>query len=332
MSNFAYFRLPDENVYYKLICNVIRLGDLSELKGVEGFVMMPFKTTPDCPLVLFQPTMVFKSEVPAEPAPYVMQWHEASYRSGYRHAFSQLHYLLSTGALEKVVLAKRADCRVIFRKGDGVQLFLKACRLYPHQMIVYASSQLTNTWLMATPEVLLERTADSWHTMALAGTMREEGEWSQKNQREQSLVTDFISSVIEPFADDVRVDGPYTMKAGMLCHLRTDFNFQLKPDCRPEQLVKVLHPTPAVCGLPRDKAMAAIDAFENTPRYYYSGFCGPWNFRGMTNLFVTLRCMGKRNDRNFSMFAGGGLISESRDMDEWEETETKLEVMRNILR
>ena len=52
MSNFVYFRLPDENVYYKLICNVVRLGDLSELKGVEGFVMAPFKATHDCPLVL----------------------------------------------------------------------------------------------------------------------------------------------------------------------------------------------------------------------------------------------------------------------------------------
>ena len=332
MSNFVYFRLPDDNVYYKLICTVLRLGSLSELNGASGFVMAPFKASPDCPLVLFQPTVVLKSEVPAESEPYELQWHEASYRAGYRQAFAQMHYMLNSGTLEKVVLAKRADCRVIFQKGDGVQLFLKACHLYPHQMIVYVGSDLTNTWLMATPEVLFERTAEGWHTMALAGTSTVPDDWSMKNQREQLLVSEFIQLAIEPYVDDLRMNGPYTTEAGSLYHLRTDFDFQLKPNCRPEQLVEVLHPTPAVCGLPRDEAMAAIETYENTPRYYYSGFCGPWNFQGMTNLFVSLRCMGERNERNFSMFAGGGLIKESRDMEEWEETERKLDIMRNVLR
>lgn len=332
MDSFVYFRLPDESVYYKLVCNVMRLGALSELQSARGFVMAPFKVAADCPLVLFRPTSVFKAEVPARVGPYELLWQEASYRSSYRRSFSQLHYMLTSGELDKVVLARRTDCRIVYRKGELEQLFFRACRLYPHQMVACLKSELTNTWLMATPEVLLERTPDGWHTMALAGTMRKKGAWSLKNQREQALVSDFISKVVGPYANGLRVNGPYTVQAGQLYHLRTDFYFQLKSDCRPEQLVGELHPTPAVCGLPRDKAMAAIGAYEDMPRHYYSGFCGPWNLLDISRLFVSLRCMGKRNDRDFTMFAGGGLIKESNALDEWNETETKLDIMRDILR
>lgn len=332
MSAFVYFRLPEEKVYYKLIGSELRLNSLSELHNAQGFVMAPFKQSAESPLVLIQAHTVLNLPVPETPEPYELQWQEGSNQSNYRQAFSRLHYMLGSGALDKVVLAKRTDCRVVFRKGNGEALFFKACRIYPHQMIVYMSCPLTNTWLMATPEVLLEHTADGWHTMALAGTKNDAEEWDPKNQREQAMVAEYVQSKVEPFAEELKVKGPYTTEAGSLYHLRTDFNFQLKEDFFPEQLVEALHPTPAVCGLPVDKAMAAISAFENTPRYYYSGFCGPWNLEGMTNLFVSLRCMGKRNDRNFSMFAGGGLLKESRTLDEWEETEIKLNIIRNILK
>ena len=78
---------------------------MSELNGASGFVMAPFKASPDCPLVLFQPTVVLKSEVPAESEPYELQWHEASYRAGYRQAFAQMHYMLNSGTLEKARMA-----------------------------------------------------------------------------------------------------------------------------------------------------------------------------------------------------------------------------------
>ena len=92
-----------------------------------------------------------------------------------------------------------------------------------------------------------------------------------------------------------------------------------------------LHPTPAVCGLPKEAALSAIESFETISRGYYSGFCGPWNIHDESHLYVSLRCMQMYDERNFSLYAGGGLLKESRDKEEWEETEAKMNVMRRLL-
>ena len=61
--------------------------------------------------------------------------------------------------------------------------------------------------------------------------------------------------------------------------------------CGIGELVEALHPTPAVCGLPKQEAIDFITANESIDRKYYSGYCGPWNVGGKTALFVSLRCI-----------------------------------------
>lgn len=187
---------------------------------------------------------------------------------------------------------------------------------------------------MATPEILLDGDGIEWRTMALAGTMpyNENGaEWSAKNKAEQQYVSLYIKRCLKRYADEIKEEGPYTTQAANLVHLRTDFTFKLRPNATVGQLLHNLHPTPAVCGIPKDEAKSFIMANESNERLYYSGFAGPLNLNGNTHLYVSLRCMQMQTN-TCKLYAGGGILKESTEESEWKETEAKLSAMQQLLR
>jgi isochorismate synthase len=203
------------------------------------------------------------------------------------------------------------------------------------------STPQSGTWLTATPEILLEGHGHEWRTIALAGTMRlrndkadNEGQhlrWSAKNIQEQRYVASYLADVLRRYADDRHEEGPRTVRAANLVHLRSDFTFTLNNNCtRVGELLEALHPTPAVCGLPKEEAQRFILAHEHTPRHYYSGFMGPLNIAQSTHLYVSLRCM-HISTTACHLYAGGGLLRESIERQEWQETEAKMEAMRRLL-
>ena len=102
--------------------------------------------------------------------------------------------------------------------------------------------------------------------------------------------------------------GPYPAYAGALSHLKTDFHFSLKDNKNLGDLLKVLHPTPAVCGLPKEEAYRFILENEGYDRKYYSGFIGWLDPEGRTDLYVNLRCM-HIEDEQLTLYAGGGLLA-----------------------
>jgi isochorismate synthase len=168
--------------------------------------------------------------------------------------------------------------------------------------------------------------------MALAGTQpfTEDVSWKEKDVDEQRYVSTYITHQLERYAHHLCEDGPYTTRAGHLAHLRSDFHFTMNDPSHVGDLLYALHPTPAVGGLPKQEAFRFIRHYEHQPRQYYSGFLGPLHVRNQTHLFVTLRCM-RIYDDVCRLYAGGGLLRESVEESEWQETETKLDTMRRII-
>ena len=216
--------------------------------------------------------------------------------------------------------------------GYPIALFEKACESYPRVMVALVFTPQSGLWLTATPEVLLAGGDGQWQTMALAGTLayKDDLRWSDKNIQEQRYVATYIVKQLERFTGDFTEEGPYTVRAGHLAHLRSDFRFTLYNNTRVGELLQALHPTPAVCGLPKEAAFEFIQQYEHHRRSYYSGFMGPLAIDQSTHLFVTLRCM--QIFRNaYRLYAGGGLLKDSVEEQEWLETETKLDTMRRIV-
>ena len=180
----------------------------------------------------------------------------------------------------------------------------------------------------STPEIILSGEKDDWHTVALAGTQPlQDGKlpqvWDEKNRKEQEYVSSYIRGQLLSLGIHSTENGPYPAYAGALSHLKTDFRFSLQDNKGLGDLLKVLHPTPAVCGLPKDTAYRFILENEGYDRRYYSGFIGWLDPDGRTDLYVNLRCMHIEEEQ-LTLYAGGGLLASSELNDEWLETEKEV--------
>lgn len=341
LHNYVYYRLPEAS-HYTLMAQTSgepeQLGSVAELGDRSGFVVAPFEATDRHPIVLLRPDVI--EEHAAEGNCGCVDEDKETQADGDEHAayaadFARFHAEVLQGRFAKLVLSRQT--RLPMPQALSAQeLFMRACRLYPHQFIALISTTLTGIWLMATPEVLLDGDGDQWRTMALAGTMKmgEGGkaavEWSEKNLEEQRYVSQYIEHTLERYAEGVVAHGPYTTMAAHLLHLRTDFSFKLRNEKTIGALVEALHPTPAVCGIPKDEARRFIIDAESVDRKYYSGFCGPVAWKGETHLYVSLRCMEMEHDM-LALYAGGGILQGSNMETEWRETQTKLLTMRRLL-
>jgi isochorismate synthase len=183
----------------------------------------------------------------------------------------------------------------------------------------------------------------TFRTMALAATQPFTAEvtprtaiWRQKEIEEQALVARYIVSCFKQLRlREYHETGPRTVIAGQLLHLRTDFEVDLNAVPFPSlgtDMLRLLHPTSAVGGMPKAAAMQFIDAREGYDRTYYSGFLGPVNVAapGVSRLYVNLRCLQVRPDEAI-LYAGTGLTADSDPAREWQETEMKLQTISAVL-
>ena len=342
MSAYAIYRLPHEDhatLITQSVGEPMELHSLTELNGKQGFVVAPFEVKADQPVVLIQgktETIALSNEqLTADEGKNRLPSDMSNY---YKVDFANYHSQLEADKFRKIVLARCADEQM----PNGVKpidLFYRACQLYPRLFIALVDTEKSGCWLTATPEILLDGHGADWRTIALAGTMKLEGDqldgegetltWSTKNIQEQRIVATYITECLELFTGDFREEGPRTVRAANLVHLRSDFTFKLADNNKIGDLLQALHPTPAVCGLPKREAFKFIVKNEHTPRRYYSGFMGPVAQED-THLYVSLRCMNIDGDV-CHLYAGGGLLKDSVEEQEWLETEAKMETMKKLL-
>ena len=335
MQGFALYRQPYAHEYTLVAGDVEECASYSDLIGKKGFVIAPFSITPKNKLLIVGcERMVRGVDIPPLPSSDCGETRFSavtSARADYQLDFANFHARLLNNDFQKLVLSRSIE---IGRKpGDTPDvLFRKACASYPRMFISLVYTPQSGMWLTATPEILLSGSGDEWQTIALAGTVpyEENIRWSDKNIQEQRYVATYIIRQLEQFTTDFSESGPRTVRAGHLAHLRSDFHFRLPVKATFGALLEALHPTPAVCGLPKSEAFRFILSQEHHDRSYYSGFMGPLALDNQTHLYVTLRCM-RIFDNAFRLYAGGGLLQDSAEEQEWQETEIKLDTMRNII-
>ena len=343
--SFALYRLPGATtcVWCESKEQPLALARCSALDGRSGFLFAPFRLTAHTPLLLVVPDVIKEMSLDELPSiqgdMHFMEHDDSAERERYQQVFARFHQALCSGELQKVVLSRRAK-ETALQDIDPLALFKEACLSYPQHFVALVSTPQSGTWLMATPEILLQRQQGRWHTMALAGTMpsshfttTEEplhSIWSDKNIREQQYVSDYIRECLNRHASDISESAPQTLLAGQVMHIVTHFHFSFDAGQSLGCLIQALHPTPAVCGMPKREAYDFILQHEQHDRLYYSGFAGPLQLMDETQLFVTLRCM-QLEQRQYTLYAGGGLLKDSVAEKEWHETEYKMQTIRKCL-
>jgi isochorismate synthase len=239
---------------------------------------------------------------------------------------------IQEGELEKVVLARRFDYH--FNKISPTFTFLRLCNKYPNATCFWFVHKNEWQWMGATPELLASWNQSNIETTALAGTkgVDENRDWKEKEIKEQQVVTTDIIQKLKRFGAVVQpVKAPETITSGQVMHLQTRIYANLPDLDRAATIPETLHPTPAVCGIPSEKAKAYILSLERFERDAYTGYFGIQNARGTAGrYFVNLRSF-RFNDSQLQLYAGGGINHMSNPEAEWQETERKLETIRAVL-
>lgn len=238
---------------------------------------------------------------------------------------------------KKVVLSRCESVDLV--SFDFITTFQRLIYLYPTTFCYCFFHPKIGLWMGATPEQLLKAKENVFETTALAGTQKanleSEIRWEQKEKDEQQYVTDFIVKRLREVANSVVVTEPYSIKAGSIWHIKTDISGVLNENSTLEEVIDTLHPTPAVCGLPKKKAKAFILENENYDRTFYTGFLGELNSSFAndsisSDLFVNLRSMQIQENKAI-LYMGCGITKESIPEKEWEESVNKSMTMKRVL-
>lgn len=196
----------------------------------------------------------------------------------------------------------------------------------------------------ATPELLVEKTGKRVSSFPLAGSARRSPDpvkdaaavsglaSSEKDQREHAMVVEFILDTLTPYCRDlVCPEGTGLTSTRSMWHLGTRIDGTLKDDSIPSiVLAGLLHPTPAVCGLPRNKAAELIGQLEAFERGFYAGAVGWSNYHGDGAWYVAIRCAEVAGNAA-RLFAGAGIVPGSTPEAETAETDAKFGALLRAL-
>jgi len=353
---FVAYRHPRESEVYAQLQEDAVL-DYLENFNQEGFIFAPFNETKKT--VFFDRASAEIISTETQEIQVEENTAEKSFQSTLQE--KTVHEKLVNKGLEKIknsslkkVVLSRAE--QIITSADSINYFKRLLKKYPTAFVYCWYHPIIGLWLGATPETLLKTQQNRFKTMALAGTQVYNGtlevDWGEKEKDEQHLVTQSIKADLESIngIEKLFVGEAQTHQAGNVLHLKSDISGIFQQELLGVIITK-LHPTPAVCGLPKKESKEFIEAEENYDRSFYSGYLGELNkktqktrnprmqnvensaynlVQKQTNLYVNLRCM-QVLDQKVIVYVGGGITAGSNPTAEWEETVRKAETIQRVL-
>lgn len=342
---FVIYNKPNANV---LVGMFQKDATLHRIENYEerGFIFAPFIGTKIIIIPEKESEIIladFKVTDDFEPSIATFKNEDTEAKQAYKEIIQKAIDSIQSGTLRKVVLSRKETVKV--SNFDFVLLVRRLLNAYPTAFSYCFYHPNIGLWLGAFSEQLLKMEGTSFYTSAVAGTQlfqeNKEVVWKDKERQEQEFVSEFIIDKIKRSTSQLKISQPYTLKAGNLLHIKTDIQGVLHQNATLKQMLEFLHPTPAVCGLPVEKARDFITANEPYDREYYSGFLGELNTdfstqKHATDLYVNLRCV-KLDLKSSSriavahLFVGGGITKDSNPEKEWKETVNKSQTIKKIL-
>ncbi|WP_299799220.1 chorismate-binding protein [uncultured Maribacter sp.] len=349
---FVLYSKPNENELVGVFQNndaIHKVDDFTE----TGFIFAPFDLNLDAILLKMDavekvPLNLSHEALSAENNSLKNNSEE---RSRYTKLISNAIDEIDKGNFNKVVLSRKieVDC-----KDDYFEVYQRILSVYEKAFCYFWYHPKIGTWMGATPEILVKSSGSKFTTMSLAGTQNSVGNdapnWEEKELHEQQLVTDYIFDTLKDKVISLNSSERESVKAGQLWHLRTEMKGTFAPN-KFGNVLKALHPTPAVCGSPLKNAKKFILENELYNRTFYTGFLGELNMKSelsrnrnrknqensayrsvmkTSELYVNLRCMQLFKDKA-EIYVGGGITAESIPEKEWEETALKSNTMFLVL-
>ena len=248
---------------------------------------------------------------------------------------------IAQGELTKVVLSRSVVVTTELAP-NAFDLVDHLRETYP-QCHVFVWQVGESTLVGASPELLLAKTGGSVRVNPLAGSARRgEGEaddralgealmHSAKDRHEHDLVVQDIADRLSPVVKELHIPAqPSLRRMATVQHLSSEIVGRTAHTIHPLDLVDIMHPTPAVGGTPRNAALTFVDKIEGIDRGWYAGGIGWLTAEGDATFAIPLRCALIRGNTS-SLYAGAGIVGESRPESELDETRLKFRPMLSVL-
>ena len=248
---------------------------------------------------------------------------------------------ISQGDLTKVVLSRSVVVTTELAP-NAFDLVEHLRETYP-QCHVFVWQVGESALVGASPELLLAMEGRSVRVNPLAGSARRgEGEAddralgealmnSAKDRHEHDLVVQDIATRLGPVVKELHIPArPSLRRMATVQHLSSVIVGRTTHSIHPLDLVDIMHPTPAVGGTPRNAALAFVDKIEGIDRGWYAGGIGWLTVDGEATFAIPLRCALIRGN-TARLYAGAGIVGESRPESELDETRLKFRPMLSVL-
>ena len=325
MNNFIAYRKPGKHCISQF--NIQR--EISELEFLEfgGFVMAPFNKLGRKIYLKGNETEFVPNHISDENSAIKRYNGGSEYKAAINNAINDI----ANNELQKVVVSKQIQFE---GRLSYMEIFLDLAETHKKEF-VYIFVYNDVTYLGATPEVLISKRGNVINSASLAGTVAlidndHFAPWSEKEYQEHKFVTHFIFNIYEKYCDQVRVSERVELLASKVKHLFQEISGELNKGFNLFDILAELHPTPAIAGLPADKAIRWIDQNELYNREYYTGYLGLYSPKE-ADLYVNLRCLKYQNEIT-TIYVGGGIVEGSTFESEFEETEHKAETLLSSIR
>jgi isochorismate synthase len=248
---------------------------------------------------------------------------------------------INEGEADKIVLAREVTVEADSAH-DPTVVFAALREVFP-SCFCFCCGTPEAAFLGASPELLVRRSGAVAATVGLAGSTRRSADpavddhlgeslkRSAKDRSEHEIVVRRIERKLRGLAVWVDAeDEPQIVKVANIQHLATPIRAQLADPRSAIELAGALHPTPAVGGEPRERALEAIAELEAMDRGWYAGPVGWMDAAEDGEFCVALRSALLR-DRTAHLYAGAGIVADSDPAAELAETELKLDAILPLL-
>lgn len=296
---------------------------------------------------LFQPVRILTDETgiasPVLVAPSLANMTPEPSVRQYRASVSEALHRIAGGEFEKIVLSRSLSLSAQTPFDEGGLLV----RMRQDRQATTFSTPLpadefgrARRLIGATPELLVERRGRMVASHPLAGSARRSDDpvadraigqallKSDKDRREHEMVSQMVLDTLAPYCEQLSApEGMALTTTARMWHLGTRITGRLRDPATPcAQLLAALHPTPAICGQPRDAADAALPQLEGRDRGFYAGAVGWLDDSGDGCWYLALRCAEISGTRA-RLYAGAGIVAGSDPHAEEAETSAKFLAM-----
>ncbi len=260
---------------------------------------------------------------------------EATPATEWQHQVDGILEAINAGEVRKVVGAR---CSIVnFEQPLSIRRVLRNLQDETGPVWRYAITRDGGTLVGATPELLVSRRGDAVRAEALAGTLAKSSGSedtlmaSAKDRSEHEFVCEAVVEALAPLCSELHRPSTPTVRAlRRLFHLATPIRGRLAQPTHVLDLCDRLHPTPATCGTPRDRALRIILSTERVPRGWYASPVGWFDAAGDGEFVVALRS-GLVRSHTAYVYAGAGIVEGSSAEKELAETALKQLVLLRAL-